>query len=87
MRTPVTFTFRHPGLGSVTVAGDFNDWNTASHSMVYDVARAAWTLTIELAPGRYEYKFYVDGAQWWNDVNAPKVPNIWGSENSFVDVG
>jgi 1,4-alpha-glucan branching enzyme len=84
---PVIFTFRHPGVRSVTVAGDFNDWNTASHPMVYDVARDAWTLTIDLAPGRYEYKFYVDGAQWWNDVHAPKVPNIWGSENSYVEVG
>lgn len=87
MPTPVAFTFRHPGHGSVTVAGDFNDWNTASHPMVYDVARDTWTLTIELAPGRYEYKFYVDGVQWWNDVQAPKVSNIWGSENSYVDVG
>lgn len=87
MRTPVTFIFRHPGLRSVTLAGDFNEWNVSSHPMVPDAARDTWTLTLELAPGRYEYKFYVDGAQWWNDLYAPKIANVWGSENSYVDVG
>jgi hypothetical protein len=23
---------------------------------------------------------------WWNDPEAPTVPNVWGSENSYVDV-
>jgi len=45
-----------------------------------------WSLTLVLERGRYEYKFFVDGREWWNDSDAPKVPNLWGSENSYLDV-
>jgi hypothetical protein len=41
---------------------------------------------VDVSPGRHEYKFLVHGQQWWNDPQAPKVPNLWGSENSYVDV-
>ena len=85
-RTAATFTFRHPGARSVSLVGDFNDWNTVSHPLAHDAARDVWTVTIELERGRYEYKFFVDGQHWWNDVDAPTVPNIWGSENSYLEV-
>jgi hypothetical protein len=49
-------------------------------------ADGSWTLELELPVGRHEYKFLVDGRQWWNDPEAHKVPNFWGSENSYVDV-
>jgi 1,4-alpha-glucan branching enzyme len=51
-----------------------------------DTDRGHWSITVPLAPGRYEYKFLVDGRTWWNDPAAPTVPNVWGSENSYVDV-
>lgn len=41
-----------------------------------------WSPTV---PRRYEYKFLVDGREWWNDPEAPKTPNVWGSENSDID--
>ncbi len=57
-----------------------------AHPMVYDVHLDVWRLTLPLKPGRYEYKLFVDGRDWWNDPNAPKISNVWGSENSYVDV-
>ena len=33
-----------------------------------------------------QFNLLVDGRQWWNDPEAPKVPNLWGSENEYVDV-
>jgi 1,4-alpha-glucan branching enzyme len=45
-----------------------------------------WSVEVELPPGRHEYKFLVDGKEWWSDPEAPKVPNVWGTENSYVDV-
>lgn len=45
-----------------------------------------WTIEVDLPPGRHEYKFLVNGGEWWNDPRAPKVPNVWGTENSYVDV-
>lgn len=82
----VTFTFRSPGARSVTLVGDFNDWNVSAHPMVRDAHLDVWSLTLSLKPGRYEYKFFVDARDWWNDPSAPKIPNVWGSENSYLEV-
>lgn len=86
MARMVKFTFRLPGARSVALAGDFNGWDVSAHPMVYDPAEEAWSITLALEPGRYEYKFLVEGRDWWNDPDAPKTPNVWGSENSYVDV-
>jgi 1,4-alpha-glucan branching enzyme len=82
----VNFSFRCPGAQSVTLAGDFNNWDVSTHAMAYDSLLDSWTVALPLEPGRYEYKFFVDGRAWWNDSFAPKVPNVWGSENSYLDV-
>jgi 1,4-alpha-glucan branching enzyme len=82
---PVLFRFRHPSASTVTVAGDFNGWDITAHPMERQ-GENLWALEMELPPGRHEYKFLVDGQQWWNDPEAPKVPNLWGSENSYLEV-
>ncbi len=82
----VRFSFRCRRAQSVTLAGDFNDWDVLAHPMTYDSLRDVWSLVLRLGHGRYEYKFFVDGREWWNDPDAPKVPNVWGSENSYIDV-
>jgi len=82
----VSFCFHCPGACSVTVAGDFNNWDVSTHAMVYDSSRDLWTVALSIEPGRYEYKYFVDGQVWWNDPFAPKIPNAWGSENSYLDV-
>lgn len=82
----VVLTFRCPKARSVAIGGDFNDWSPTAHPMTYDEEQDVWHIRLSLAPGRHEYKFLVDGAQWWNDPDAATVPNVWGSENSFIDV-
>jgi 1,4-alpha-glucan branching enzyme len=81
----ITFRFRHAYARTVALAGDFNDWSTSAHPM-RQVQSGSWAVEAELPPGRHEYKFIVDGNEWWNDADAPKVPNIWGTENSYLDV-
>ena len=81
----VRFRFHNSRARAVALAGDFNGWSTTSHPMQRS-GNALWTLEVELPPGRHEYKFLVDGKDWWNDPDAPKTPNIWGSENSYVDM-
>jgi len=82
----VTFSFRCPGARSVTLVGDFNDWNLSARPMVYDARLDLWSLTLTLEPGLYEYKFFVNSREWWNDPCAPKVPNVWGVRNSYINV-
>ncbi len=86
METLIHFSFRCPGAKSVALVGDFNDWSVTAHPMTRDPSGDLWVATLRLAPGRYEYKFFVNGGSWWNDPDAPKVPNAWGSENSYLTV-
>lgn len=81
----IRFRFTSSRAKTVVLAGDFNDWSTTSHPMKRGRDQV-WIAEVELPPGRHEYKFVVDGKEWWNDPEAPKVPNIWGTENSYVDV-
>jgi 1,4-alpha-glucan branching enzyme len=82
----LTLAFRCAGARSVALVGEFNDWNESTHPLEYDPDLDVWTITVELPPGRYEYKFLVNDREWWNDQSAPKVPNVWGSENSYLEI-
>ena len=45
-----------------------------------------WSITLDLAPGRYQYKFVVD-EHWLPDLNAHEnVPNEHGTLNSVIEV-
>lgn len=45
---------------SVSLVGDFNQWNPASHPMVQKPDKA-WHLMLELKHGHHRYAFLVDG--------------------------
>ena len=47
----------------------------------------AWTVTIPLQPGRYEYMFVVDGKEWIADPFAVEQSDDgFGSRNAVLDV-
>jgi len=75
-----TFVLSAPGAQHVSVAGDFNQWNTATNALGKDDA-GVWAVTIKLPPGRYQYRFFVDG-EWQNDPDCPScVENPFGTLN------
>jgi Glycogen recognition site of AMP-activated protein kinase len=81
----VTFNYLAPSAEAVYLAGDFNGWNAAD-LMLTPGDGGLWTTTVELAEGRYEYKFVVDG-QWMEDPDNPeKVTDPFGGSNSLVTV-
>lgn len=81
----VTFTLLEPTAKSVTLRGEFNNWS-ADAAPLQRSADGRWETVIALAPGRYEYKFFVDG-QWIPDPQAPEqVWNHHGSLNSIIVV-
>jgi 1,4-alpha-glucan branching enzyme len=51
-----------PEAKAVFVAGTFNDWK-ADTAPLRRHSDGKWDLKLHLAPGRYEYKFLVDG-EW-----------------------
>jgi 1,4-alpha-glucan branching enzyme len=76
----------HPGARTVQAAGDFNGWNP-TETPLEQVSNGAWTVTIPLEPGRYEYQFVVDGEQWIADPFAVEQNDDgFGSRNAVLDV-
>lgn len=49
-----------PDAREIVIAGSFNAWNAAGLAMTRD-AEGQWSADVDLPPGRYEYKFFVDG--------------------------
>ena len=75
-----------PGAKVVQAAGDFNGWNP-SQTPLEQTADGAWTVTLPLEPGRYEYQFVVDGEQWIGDPFATEQSDDgFGSQNAVLDV-
>ena len=79
----VTFTIEAPGAERVLLAGDFNDWGALDGSEM-DPIDGVWTKVLKLTPGRYRYRYVVDG-QWQNDPsNAAVEPNPYGGHDSIL---
>jgi 1,4-alpha-glucan branching enzyme len=84
LQKPIEFTLHAPQASSVVVAGSFNNWDTQKTRLQRD--GDAWTANIPLVPGRYEYRFVVDG-EWITDPNCKEcVRNDYGSTNSVLVV-
>ena len=56
------FTVYAPDAKTVSVAGAFNDWRIDANPLTSE-EDGTWKTSLALAPGRYEYKFIIDG-QW-----------------------
>lgn len=80
----VSFKLSAPQAQAVQVAGCFNEWNPEAFRLK-KAADGNWKGEVKLNPGRYEYRFVVDG-RWENDPNAASVPNSVGSTNSVLEV-
>ena len=84
-RRRITFKLEASEANEAILVGDFNSWDAKKHTMKMD-DNGRWTKIVTLAPGRYEYKFLVDG-QWQNDPsNDQMVPNSFGTLNNTLTV-
>lgn len=81
----VEFTLYAPDANKVCIAGQFNDWNTKSMPMKKS-KDGTWRIKMKLLLGKYEYKYFVDGA-WAQDISgAEMIPNPFGTSNCVVNV-
>ena len=89
---PTTFTCCAPNAERVVLAGSFNNWQPDATPMVKG-ANGYWSASLELSPGRYEFKFVVDGV-WCcepgcddgTDNGPDRVPNEFGTLNRVIEV-
>jgi 1,4-alpha-glucan branching enzyme len=78
--TKIQFVFPAPEAQKVSLGGTFNNWDDLANPMKKD-KKGIWKLTLDLKPGRYEYRYIVDD-KWENDPSsAGCVPNDFGSTN------
>src|SRR5262245_23269122 len=78
----VTFTLEAPEAEHVLLAGDFNEW-TLDGSEMYP-SGSVWTKVIKLAPGRYRYRYVVDGRWQPDPANTVLEPNPYGGYDSVL---
>lgn len=73
-----TFRLKNfPNARYVNLAGSFNDWKSAATACGRD--GADWICRIDLKPGKYFYKFIVDG-EWMTDPENSQTEND-GNDN------
>lgn len=81
----VVFLARANGAHRMQIAGDFNDWNPGRTPMMR-IDDETFQVKLPLQPGRYSYRFVVDG-HWRNDpANHRTELNPYGELNNVVEV-
>lgn len=84
----VQFMLVAPEARTVSVVGDFNDWDPAATPLREAADAGVWTITVPLTAGRHQYVFMVDGNRWTPDPAAPTaVEDDFGMPNSVITVG
>ncbi len=82
----VRFVLECPQARQVYLCGDFNRWSPESLRMTRRNGSGCWERRLLLTPGRYEYKFVVDG-EWTADPKGPKqAANPFGTVNSVLEI-
>jgi cellulose biosynthesis protein BcsQ len=81
----ILFTVDAPEASEVQIAGDFNDWTPEGNEM--ELVGAIWMKTLRLAPGRYRYRYVVDGHWRCDPYNSAFEPSPFGGNDSLLVVG
>ena len=76
----VLFTIESPDAGRVQLAGDFNEWAPEGSEMSPE--GTIWKAVVKLEPGRYRYRYIVDGRWMTDPLNAEVEPAPYGGQNS-----
>jgi len=82
------FVLVAPQAATVSLVGDFNDWDAARTPMrPLRSDGPVWSAVVPLAPGRYHYAFLVNGSRWLADPAAPTASDDgFGTPSSVVTV-
>jgi chromosome partitioning protein len=80
------FIFKAGSAREVHLVGDFNNWSISNHSLLWQKEAGVWQKRLFLEPGRYRYKFVIDG-KWTTDPQNPQLePNPYGGVDSVLEI-
>ena len=79
------FAISAPAAKEVHIVGDFNGWELGNESSMKN-ENGRWVKKLPLNPGKYHYRFVVDG-EWVEDpANPKKIQNPFGQMNSLIEI-
>lgn len=81
----VNFICDAPAAQSVTLVGDFNQWNPYSHPLQQQ-PDGAWLIRLELKHGHHRYAFLVDGVMTLDPRAMGITRNDEGQRVSLIPV-
>ncbi len=78
----VLFSLNAPEAHRVQLAGDFNEWVPEGNEMQF--SSGIWRKMLALAPGRYRYRYVVDGRWQADPLNSCVEPSPYGEYDSVI---
>lgn len=80
----VAFTIDAPNAKDIYIVGDFNNWKLAEDNRLLRSNNGRWEKKMTLFPGRYKYKFVVDGEWKIDSQNLEREKNSFGTFDSVI---
>jgi 1,4-alpha-glucan branching enzyme len=68
------------------LAADFNNWSPEATELRSEDGNGSFSVTLDLDPGRYRYRYVVDGTWMPDPHNTYVESNPYGELNSVVEV-
>ena len=84
----VRFVLLAPSASSVSLVGDFNNWQRGATPLRSAGAAGMWAVSLPLPRGLHQYAFIVDGTRWTPDpATSTTVTDDFGTTTSVIAVG
>ena len=81
----VLFNIAAPDAREIYLVGDFNSWKINDSSRLSRLNDGRWEKKVGLTPGRYKYKFVVDGEWLLDTQNNDREQNSFGTFDSVIN--
>lgn len=80
------FILKVAGAREVHLVGDFNNWALSHESLLWPKDGEVWQKRMFLKPGRYRYKYVIDGEWKIDPANHHLEPNAYGGLDSVLEI-
>lgn len=80
------FLLEAPSAEGVYLVGDFNGWRIGDDSKLWNCGKGMWQKRVALPPGRYRYKYVIDGNWIPDPANVLAEPNPYGGVDSILEI-
>jgi chromosome partitioning protein len=80
----VRFMVNAPAAKEIYIVGDFNHWKISEDNKLSRLSDGKWEKRVGLQPGRYKYKFVIDGEWTLDSENSEREINAFGTFDSIV---